>query len=144
MSCGVGHRLGLGSSLAVAVVQAGSCSSDSTPGLGTSICGGCSPKRPKGKKKVLFLRHCRLSRGLFWQPQLNLALLAKGHLTAASSPFSELTISPATKGPFPRALVGAFLQKGEAGEKEAWRQKWHPRAIPFPLASVEGKGSRQA
>ena len=40
----------LGSGIAAAVVQAGSCSSDLTPSLGTSICRGCGPK--KTKKKV--------------------------------------------------------------------------------------------
>ena len=34
----------LGSGVAVAVTQAGSCSSDWTPNLGTSICRGCDPK----------------------------------------------------------------------------------------------------
>ena len=37
----------LGSCVAVAVVWAGSCSSDSTPSLGTSICRGCGPKKKK-------------------------------------------------------------------------------------------------
>ena len=37
--------------IAVAVAQAGSCNSDSTPSLGTSICHGCSPKRQKKKRK---------------------------------------------------------------------------------------------
>ena len=37
--------------VAVAVVLAGSCSSDSTPSLGTSICHGCGPK--KRKKRTL-------------------------------------------------------------------------------------------
>ena len=47
------HELGcrlqiwLGSCVAVAVVWAGSCSSDSTPYLGTSICRRCSPKKAK-------------------------------------------------------------------------------------------------
>ena len=35
----------LGSGVAVAVVEAGSCSSDWTPSLGTSICPMCSPKK---------------------------------------------------------------------------------------------------
>ena len=50
--------MGLGSRIAVAVVQAGSCSSISTPSLGTSIwhmCHRCGPKkmtiRKKGRKK---------------------------------------------------------------------------------------------
>ena len=37
----------LGSHVAVAVVWAGSYSSDSTPGLGTSICFGGGPKKKK-------------------------------------------------------------------------------------------------
>ena len=37
----------LRSGVAVAVVQASSCSSDLTPNLGTSICCGCSPKKTK-------------------------------------------------------------------------------------------------
>ena len=41
----------LGSCIAVAEVQAGSCSSDSTPSLGTSMHCRCSCKKPKKKKK---------------------------------------------------------------------------------------------
>ena len=53
----------LGSGLAVAVVQAGGYSSDSTPSLGTSICCKCGPKKIKKKKKdnfflcISFLKH---------------------------------------------------------------------------------------
>ena len=42
----------LGPHVAVAVAQAGSYSSDSTPSLGTSICCGCGPKEKK-KNAVL-------------------------------------------------------------------------------------------
>ena len=42
----------LGSHVAVAVVQAGSCSSDSTPGLGTSICCRYSPKKQNETKNI--------------------------------------------------------------------------------------------
>ena len=42
----------LGSGVAVAVVWAGSCSSDCTPSLGTSICRRCSPKETKDKKNL--------------------------------------------------------------------------------------------
>ena len=41
--------MGLGSYIVVAVVQAGSCSYDSTPSLGTSICAAL--KRQKRKRK---------------------------------------------------------------------------------------------
>ena len=41
----------LGSSVAVAVAEAGSCSSYSTPSLGTSMCLRCGPKTKKKKKK---------------------------------------------------------------------------------------------
>ena len=51
-------QMQLGSGVAVAVVYAGSYSSDSTPSMGTSICHRCSPKaagvalkRQKKKKK---------------------------------------------------------------------------------------------
>ena len=43
-------QMRLRSCIAVAVAVAGSCSSDLTPSLGTSICRRCSPK--KKKKKV--------------------------------------------------------------------------------------------
>ena len=41
----------LGSGVAVAVVKAGSYSSDSTPSLGTSICCECGPKKTKNKNR---------------------------------------------------------------------------------------------
>ena len=41
----------LRSGTAVAVVEAGSCSCDSTPSLGTSICHIGNPKKKKKKKK---------------------------------------------------------------------------------------------
>ena len=69
MSCGVGLRHSLDlellwlwcipaaaapiqSGIVVAVAYAGSCSSDSTPSLGTSICWGCSPKKKQEIIKV--------------------------------------------------------------------------------------------
>ena len=44
-------RLGSGTAVAVAVAVAGSCSSDSTPSLGTSICPGYRHKKKKKRKK---------------------------------------------------------------------------------------------
>ena len=44
-------QMQLGSCVAMAVVWVGSCSSSSTPSLGTSICCGCSPKKQKIKKE---------------------------------------------------------------------------------------------
>ena len=41
----------LRSCIAVVVVWAGSCSSDSTPSLGSFICHGCGPKRQKKKER---------------------------------------------------------------------------------------------
>ena len=41
----------LGSHFTVAAAQADSCSSYSTPSLGTSICHGCGPNKQKKKKK---------------------------------------------------------------------------------------------
>ena len=43
-------QMRLGSCMAVAVVQAGSSSSDLTPSLGTSVSHRCSPKNQKIKK----------------------------------------------------------------------------------------------
>ena len=60
MSWGVACRQ-LGSRIAVAVavamVQASSCSSNSTPSLGTSVCHRCGPKKEKGGKKVELFNH---------------------------------------------------------------------------------------
>ena len=47
MSCCVGRRRGFVPWTPVAVAMAGSCTSDSTPSLGTSICHGCGPKKQK-------------------------------------------------------------------------------------------------
>ena len=44
-------QLGPGVAVAVAVVRAGSCSSDSIPSLGTTICHGCGPEKKKKKKR---------------------------------------------------------------------------------------------
>ena len=41
----------LRSGVAVAVVEAGNCNSDSTPSLGTSICHRCGPEKTKQKTK---------------------------------------------------------------------------------------------
>ena len=40
-------QMRLRSGVAVAVAEAGSYSSDSTPSLGTSVCCGCGPKKIK-------------------------------------------------------------------------------------------------
>ena len=42
----------LGSRVAVALAEASSCSSDWTPGLGTSLCQGCRPKKTEKKKNL--------------------------------------------------------------------------------------------
>ena len=51
LSCGVG-QMWLRSRVAMAVVWASSCSSESTPNLGTSICFGCGPKKQKTKQQT--------------------------------------------------------------------------------------------
>ena len=48
--CRLQTRLGFHVAVAVAVVYAGSCSSNSTSSLGTSKCRGCSLKKKKKKK----------------------------------------------------------------------------------------------
>ena len=45
-------QMRLRSGVAVAVAVGGSCSSNSTPNLGTSICSWCGPKKTKAKKKI--------------------------------------------------------------------------------------------
>ena len=53
VSCGVDHRSGV----AVAVAVTGSCGSDLTPSLGTSICHRCSTKKKKKrKKKIIYFK----------------------------------------------------------------------------------------
>ena len=51
MSCGVELQMHLGSRVAVAVVWAGSCSSQLIPSLRTSICCRCSPKKQRKKER---------------------------------------------------------------------------------------------
>ena len=46
----------LRSGVAVAVASAGSCCSNQTPSLGTSICHGCGPTKKKKKKKKKTVR----------------------------------------------------------------------------------------
>ena len=50
----------LGSCVAVAVAQAGGCSSDSTPSLGTSMCCRCGPKKQTNKQTNKTLLSCTL------------------------------------------------------------------------------------
>ena len=45
-----------GSGIAVAVAWASSCSSDSTPSLGISICHGCGPKKKENMYKGMLGR----------------------------------------------------------------------------------------
>ena len=45
-------QLGSGTAVAVAVVEASGYSSDSTPSLGTSMCRGRGPKKPKTNKQT--------------------------------------------------------------------------------------------
>ena len=52
MQLGSGITVAVAMVVAVAMAVAGSCSSDLTPSLGTSICFKCGPKKQK-KKKVL-------------------------------------------------------------------------------------------
>ena len=53
---------------AVALAQAGSYSSDWTPGLGTPICHGCGPKKTKRQKKNA-LQFQLGEFGIFWGPK---------------------------------------------------------------------------
>ena len=60
----VGHKCNLDLALLWLWYRAGSCSSDSNPSLGTSICQRCSPKKQKKKKKAGTGQHRWKKRGL--------------------------------------------------------------------------------
>ena len=60
-------KMRLSSDVVMAMVQACSCSSNSTPSLGTSICRGCSPKKTKKKKKMWYW--CK-EKQIDWQPRI--------------------------------------------------------------------------
>ena len=68
-------QIRIGSCIAVTVVQASSYSSDLIPGLGTSICRRCSPKKQKYKEKKtspnpkLSVHLCPMPPSP-WQPQV--------------------------------------------------------------------------
>ena len=49
----------LGSHIAVAVAQASDYSSDLTPSLGTSMCGGCGPKKRKNTRPRIWFYYSR-------------------------------------------------------------------------------------
>ena len=66
----------LGSGVAVAVVGAGSCSSNSTPSLGTSICHGCGPKKTNNNNNNNYY---------YYSVPLELRLSRKSHLPLDST-----------------------------------------------------------
>ena len=53
-------QLGSGVAVALVVGVAGSCSSDSIPSLGTSICHGCGPKKQIKKENQTITNEYRL------------------------------------------------------------------------------------
>ena len=57
-------QIGLGSLVAVAVVKAGSCSSASTPSMGTFMCHRGGPKKTKKKKNRILQILCLLTSSL--------------------------------------------------------------------------------
>ena len=70
----------LGYCVAVAVVRAGTCSSDLTPNLETSICCGCGPKK-KGKKKIIIMKKtlCRVRSFSVIRTIIILAHMSRSH-----------------------------------------------------------------
>ena len=64
----------------MAVAVSGSCSSDLTPSLGTSICGGCNPKNKKKKENIYIAMQPSLLSPYRWDHSL-LALLCLVYFT---------------------------------------------------------------
>ena len=81
-------QMQLGPSVAVAVAQVSSCSSDSTPSLGTSICRRCGPK----KKKKILIEHRELITTDFFSPSF--CILKGGQLYQPHLFFTFLLLDP--------------------------------------------------
>ena len=79
VSCGEGCRLSLDSQAAVAVAVASSCSSGSTPSLGTSICHRCDSKKEKKKDERVRQSEIKLYREVWKDVKV---LLFKKKVTA--------------------------------------------------------------
>ena len=71
MRCAVGRRRGSDPHVAVTVAYASSCSSDSTPSLGTSICLGHGPKKSKKTKEKKILAPFNLNENQNMQGNIN-------------------------------------------------------------------------
>ena len=70
-------QMQLRSHIAVAVAQAGSCSSNSTPSLGTSLCHRCSPKRHTHTHKDCTFLNSKCNGPPFQMQHLELAIYHK-------------------------------------------------------------------
>ena len=127
----------LGSGTAVAVVQVGSSSSDSSPSLGTSIGRRCGPKKQKNKNKVKQINLCYFEPLNVWsflqqQQQTNTSnLIIISYLWSMKQ--WKLTLSQFAISLFPR-IVAKFQGQG----------LWVPRdqggvsgpCLPFKYANV--------
>ena len=112
----------LGSCIAVALVEAGSCNSDLTPSLGTSRCCRCGPKRKRRKEK-LFIEN----------PQLEMSL-------PSSAWASALPAAASSRGPSRRRKSKEALGRWKKGQNDKSRgtQRRSP-AQPSPGQGEAGQ-----
>ena len=75
----------------VAVAVAGSCSSNLTPSLGTSICHGCGPKKSKRPKKKKGRANC------FCWRTFKLGICGRGNLSVVERTESQARKSVAAR-----------------------------------------------
>ena len=118
IQCGMSWtQLGTRVAVALAVVQASSCNSDSTPSLGTSICHECSPKKARGKKKSSSCpsKHLETSEGgkisqaVLAKPTVVLRALSLSYHMNTADQFQTPQLSAE---PWPRLFISPGFNKG--------------------------------
>ena len=111
--CELGCRsqMWLRSRVAVAVVQAGSFSSHSTPSPGTSTCCRCSPRRPKKKKAATVKGGLNQARLWFFVFFFNIKFLLAVSVACRSSWSRDQTL--ATAATMPAAVTMPDAQPAE-------------------------------
>ena len=144
LSCRSQNRLG--SCVAMAVVKAGVCSSNSTPSLGTSICHRCGPKKEKKKKtkKKQKAKQKVTAVIVWWLKSISLRWHLNRHLKSKEQ---EMCISgkriPAVKGNW-KAYTKYISSR--AWRLVFWntiRKEKDKRLKAFPLHKVKNHKGRQ-